>query len=229
MKTTPDVVEQLVQAEKKAVELFDRLVELELIVPGITEKELNTAIYDLAEQAFGIRKFWHKRIVRAGKNTLLPYRENPPDLKLREEEILFLDFGPVFDEWEADLGRTYVIGNNPLMHQLKSDVETVWSAGQAYFREHVETITGSELYAFTQELAHEKGWEFGNVHAGHLIGKFPHEKVHPEEVWNYIHPDNKDQLSSSDKNGLPRYWIYEVHLVNREEQIGAFFEQLLLP
>jgi Xaa-Pro dipeptidase len=42
-------------------------------------------------------------IVRAGKNTLLPYDENPPDLTIGEDDILFLDLGPVFEQWESRL------------------------------------------------------------------------------------------------------------------------------
>ncbi len=43
---------------------------------------------------YGIETCWHKRIVRAGKNTLLPYAENPPDLTIGSDEVLFLDLGP---------------------------------------------------------------------------------------------------------------------------------------
>ena len=55
---------------------------------------------------FGVRKFWHKRIVRSGVNTLEPYRSNPEELTLRADDIVFFDFGPIFSDWEADVGRT---------------------------------------------------------------------------------------------------------------------------
>jgi len=50
--------------------------------------------------------------VRAGRNTLAPYDENPPDLTVAEDDIVFLDLGPVFEELEADFGRTYVVGRS---------------------------------------------------------------------------------------------------------------------
>ena len=75
----------------------------------MTEKELNEEVYALAEQMFGIRTYWHKRIVRSGPNTLYPYADNPPDRIITEDDIVFLDFGPVFERWEADFGRTYVL------------------------------------------------------------------------------------------------------------------------
>jgi hypothetical protein len=31
-----------------------------------------------------------------------------------EEDTLFLDLGPVFEEWEADFGRTFVLGSDPV-------------------------------------------------------------------------------------------------------------------
>jgi Xaa-Pro dipeptidase len=44
---------------------------------------------------------------------LLPYDDNPPNLVIGADEILFLDLGPVFEDWEADFVRTIVIGAIP--------------------------------------------------------------------------------------------------------------------
>jgi len=103
------VKQQLIAAEKKAAKLFQEIEARGLLLVGKTEKEINTAIFNLAFELFGIEKYWHKRIVRAGRNTLKPYDENPENLSLQPEDILFIDFGPIFEEWEADFGRTYVL------------------------------------------------------------------------------------------------------------------------
>jgi Xaa-Pro aminopeptidase len=95
------IKEKLLEAEAKALELFDAIEERNLIVAGKSEEQINAAIYDLAHALFGVEKYWHKRIVRAGINTLQPYDGNPPNLILQEDDILFLDFGPIFEEWEA--------------------------------------------------------------------------------------------------------------------------------
>ncbi len=89
---------QLVKAQEKAEQLFREIERRGYIAVEKSEKVLNDEVYDLAFEMFGIRKYWHKRIVRAGKNTLLPYRENPPDLIIRSDDILFFDFGPVFED-----------------------------------------------------------------------------------------------------------------------------------
>src|SRR5271163_146772 len=92
---------ELLEAQTRAEALFHQVEARGLIRPGITEKGLNAEIYALAQELFGITTYWHKRIVRAGKNTLLPYAENPPDHTIGEDDILFLDLGPVFEKWEA--------------------------------------------------------------------------------------------------------------------------------
>jgi len=114
---------------------------------------VSSDIFQLAFEMYGIKKYWHKRIVRAGKNTLLPYRENPPDLRIQEDDILFLDFGPVFEEWEADFGRTYVIGNDEKKMKLKTDIEIAWEEGNKFYQRNKENITGAELYDFTKSMA----------------------------------------------------------------------------
>lgn len=220
-------LEELVIAETKAAKLFATIEQRQLIEPGITEKELNQRIYNLAFELFGIKKYWHKRIVRSGANTLLPYRHNPENLTLQEDDILFLDFGPVFEEWEADYGRTYVIGQNERKHQLQKDIELAWHEGKAFYDANKHWLKGKDLYQFTKELATKYGWTFGNIHAGHLIGNFPHEKIQGEEKENYIHPENEQRMADPDKHGDERFWIYEIHFIDEELQIGGFFEQLL--
>ena len=73
---------ELREAQSKAERLFDEIETHGLIRAGISESRLNEEIYELAEKMYGITTYWHKRIVRAGKNTLAPYAENPPDLMI---------------------------------------------------------------------------------------------------------------------------------------------------
>jgi Xaa-Pro dipeptidase len=222
-----NVEQGLIQAQRHAESLFDAIEERKLIQPGRMESEVNQAIYDLAFEMFGIRKYWHKRIVRAGANTLCPYRENPADLQIQADDIVFLDFGPVFEDWEADYGRTYVLGNDPDKLKLKADTARAFEAGKQYFREHQETITGTQLYNYACQLAKSAGWEFGSPIAGHLVGRFPHEKTQREKTTQYIRPGNDQPLSAPDALGQPRHWILELHFIDRKKQIGAFVEQLL--
>ena len=217
---------ELLEAQAKAEAVFHAVEARGLIRPGITENGLNAEIYALAHEMFGITTYWHKRIVRAGRNTLLPYADNPSDLTLGEDDILFLDLGPVFEEWEADFGRTFVIGSDPLKLKLRDDVESAFVEGKRYFNEHPE-IVSSDLYGFAQSLAVKYGWEFGGPIAGHLIGQFPHERIADDKVTLYVHPKSNVSMRSLDEQGQTRHWILEIHFVDREREIGGFYEQLL--
>ena len=219
-------VTELRIAQSKAEQLFHEIEARGLIRAGISEKQLNEEIYALAKEMYSITTYWHKRIVRAGRNTLLPYADNPPDLMIGEDDILFLDLGPVFEEWEADFGRTFVIGSDPAKLKLKRDVELAFAAGKRYFEENPE-ITSDQLFAHAQSLADEFGWEFGGPIAGHLIGQFPHEKISGDKVTLYVHPESQLPMYSLDEKGQKRHWILEIHFVDREREIGGFFEELL--
>lgn len=216
----------LLDAQRKAHALFQEIEAQKLIRPGVAETEINESIYALAGRLYGITRYWHKRIVRAGRNTLAPYEENPPDLMVTEDDIVFLDLGPVFEEWEADFGRTYAIGNDPLKHKLCRDIEEAFAKGKQYFQQHPE-ITAAELYAHAQRLAEQAGWEYGGPIAGHLIGVFPHQKIPGDKVTLYVHPDNHNRMQTPDASGRKRHWILEIHFVDRARQIGGFYEELL--
>lgn len=219
--------QKLIEAETKAEQLFEQIQKSGLIVPGKSEKQLNSEIFELAFQQFGITRYWHKRIVRSGKNTLLPYAANPAGLILQEDDILFFDFGPVFEEWEADFGRTYVLGNNPEKLKLAHDVDLAWQEGYTFYKQNKEHLSGADLYNFTVELAKKYGWEYGNNHCGHLVGNFPHETILGDEIIHYLHPENKSKLSEKDAFGNERCWIYEIHFIDQQAGIGGFYEQLM--
>ena len=218
---------QLIDAENKAERLFQEIENRNIIQSGKTEKEINNEIYSLAFDLFGIKKYWHKRIVRSGVNTLFPYDENPKNLLVEEDDILFIDFGPIFEEWEADYGRTYVIGQDPLKQRLVRDIEKAWHNANIFYHSQKD-ISGKKLYSYCCNLAKEMGWEFGGSIAGHLIGHFPHEKLEKEDKTNYIHPKNQISMNAPDRNGNVRHWILEIHFVDRKLKIGGFFEQLLI-
>jgi Xaa-Pro dipeptidase len=217
---------ELLAAQTRAEALFHEVEARGLIRPGITENGLNAEIYALAQELYGITTYWHKRIVRAGKNTLLPYAENPPDLTLGEDDILFLDLGPVFEQWEADFGRTFVLGSDPLKLKMRQDIEHAFADGKRYFNDHPDIIS-SELFHYAESLAAKYNWEFGGLIAGHLVGQFPHERIAGDKVTLYVHPENNLPMRSRDKEGRRRHWILEIHFVDKEREIGGFYEELL--
>ncbi len=219
--------DKLIDAETKALHLFTTIEERGIIAAGKSEKTINTEIFNLAFELYGIEKYWHKRIVRAGVNTLRPYDDNPPELIVQKDDILFLDFGPIFEDWEADFGRTYVVGSDPYKIKLKNDIELAWHEVKTWFEKQTR-LTGAEFYQHICDVAKKMGWEYGGHLAGHLIGQFPHERLERGNFGLYVHPENHNDMFAPDANGNPRHWILEIHFIDSQKQIGGFFEQLLV-
>jgi len=223
-----EVKQNLVHAEQKAKELFDIVEQRGLIVAGKSEKELSDEIVKIAKEDFGTGIHWGKKIVRTGINTLQPYSADPPNLIIQKDDILFFDFHPVFEGWEADLGRTYVLGNDPLKLKIKKDVEDAWHEANAWYFKQTN-LTGDKYFNYVNDLTKRYGYEFGNAIAGHILGHYPHEQPDdPNDLCLDVHPDNHNDIFQLDKHGNKRHWMLELHFVDRKNSIGAFFEQLLI-
>jgi Xaa-Pro dipeptidase len=219
------VAQSLLTAQSKAEALFDEVVADGLIRPGKLESQLTADIYSLAKERFGVRRHWHKRVVRAGPNTLLTYYDEPADRRIGEDDIVYVDFGPVFEAWEADFGRTYALGEDPAKRRLIADLAIAFEAGRKLYQSN-PTLTAGELYDFVAGMAAPRGWEFGAPTAGHLIGHFPHETA-PDRTRFSIRRGCQTSLREPDEAGRQRHWILEIHFIDRARQIGGFYEELL--
>jgi len=218
--------EMLLDAQDKAAQLFAEIERSGMIRAGVGERQLSDEIRGLAADMFGVERHWHKRIVRAGENTLQPYRQNPPDRTIAEDDIVFCDFGPIFDRWEADFGRTFVLGDDLRKRALRDDLPRVWAKGRDYFDSHPD-VTGAELFDRVVALSHDAGWDFGGTIAGHLVGEFPHEKIAGDAIESYIAPGSDNPMRRTDHTGRICHWILEVHLTDSARRFGGFYEELL--
>jgi len=222
----PTRAARLLDAQAKAALLFTEIKERGLVAPGEGERAVSDRVRDLANEMFGTTRHWHKRIVRSGPNTLKPYKENPPDRVIGADDIVFADFGPIFEEYEADFGRTFVLGDDPVKHRLRDDLAKAFTAGRRFF-ENTPDATGARLYTEVSRLADKAGWELGGWHAGHLVGEFPHETIEGAHVESYVTPENDTPMRRTDKTGRACHWILEIHLIDRERGFGGFYEELL--
>ncbi len=218
----------LLAAESRADELLAAIEDNQLVRPGRTETEVDEDIFALAKQSFGVKQHWHKRIVRAGPNTVRIFAENPAVRVIEANDTVFLDLGPVFGEWEADIGRTYVMGDDPEKHQLCQDLPKVFDALKAYFDTHPH-VTGAELYAYAQRSAEERGWVFGGAIAGHIVGEFPHAHIPGDKDLYRVSSANPEPMRAPDALGQTKFWILEVHLLDRTRSWGGFYERILVP
>ena len=217
---------QLEAAEARGNALFDAIEARGLIAPGKTEAELDREIFELARDSFGVTQHWHKRIVRTGVNTLCIFSDLPEVRSIADDDTVYLDLGPVFGEWEADLGRTYALGDDADKKRLVADLPRLFDALQAHYRAAPD-ITGAALYAHAQRLAKDAGWTFGGQIAGHTVGEFPHATIPGDRKLQLIAPVNTRPMSDPDGNGNDRFWIGEIHLVDRARGYRRFYERLL--
>jgi methionine aminopeptidase len=219
--------EKLLAAEKISQQLFEEIEKNNLIVPGKTERQLNEEVSKLAYEKFGIENHWHKKIIRTGKNTMAIYNDNPPDLTIQKDDILFIDYGIIADGWESDFAKTYVLGNDERKLKIKKDVEKAWHETQTWYKKQ-NHLKANEFFKYIVNKANEYGYTFGGVIAGHIVGKYPHEQpADPKSFDLDVHPDNHNDMFLLDANGNERNWILEMHFVDKKNNMAAYMEKLL--
>lgn len=217
---------QLEASEARGLALFDAVEAAGFVRPGRSESEVTEDIFALAREKFGVQRHWHKRIVRAGPNTVTIYAEDPPDRVIGEDDTVYLDFGPVFGEWQADIGRSYAMGGDPQKRRLVADLPRLFDEVQARYRARPQ-MSGAELFAIGQQMAEAAGWRFGGPTAGHtILGDYSTAPI-AREARNYIAPGNDEPMTAPDRLGRERHWILEIHLVDPARSFGGFYERLL--
>ena len=217
---------ELLAAQEKALGLFEAIEAGRLIAPGRSEADVEADIYALAEREFGVVQHWHRRIVRSGPNTLTTASDYPDSRTIEPDDTVYVDLGPVFEAWEADIGRTYALGDDPARHKLVEDLPRVFDEVQRRYHA-TPAITGAELYAVARGVAEAAGWAFGGAIAGHLIGEFNHRVWPGEKAEMVIWPANTAPMRQPDHLGRARHWILEIHLVDETRLYGGFYERLL--
>ena len=213
-------------AEASALALFAAIEKAGLVAAGRSERDIEQDIFTLAEQKFGVEKHWHKRIVRSGPNSVTVAGDNPPVRVIEADDIVYLDLGPVFEEWEADIGKSYALGADPRKQALVAELPRQFALLQAHLQGN-PGVTGAALYAFAQQSAERAGWRFGGKIAGHIVSEFAHALIPGDKNLNRIDPRNTAPMNEPDGNGRVRHWIGEIHLVERDESFGGFYERLL--
>lgn len=162
----------------------------------------------------GMERSWHPVIVRFGAGTLKTFRQrSAPGTRLRQDDIFFVDIGPVWAGHEGDAGDTFVVGTDPEMRACADAARALWHDVAAHWR--ATGCTGQALYRHAAQLAHARGWALNLDIQGHRVGDYPHA-VH-----------RAGDLGALDRPPASGLWILEIQIAHPRRPFGAFFEDLL--
>lgn len=183
-----------------------------MIRPGMTEADAHRLYKELCTKQ-PVDKQWHPAKLRFGPNTLKNFKDESVPHVLQEEDIFFIDIGPVVEGHEADYGETFTVGSIFEQKHIADCSKKVFNEVASYWKE--KRCEGQELYEFAKSRAEHYGHHLNMGSDGHRIGDFPH------------HVFFKGALNECEENVVPDAWILEIHLWNRARTFGAFYEDIL--
>lgn len=183
-----------------------------LIRPGMTEEDAHKLYKELCKK-YPVERQWHPPKLRFGPNTICNFSDVSLPYVLKEEDIFFIDIGPVIDGHEADYGETFSIGSDYAHKRICDAQKKVFEAVTRYWK--MTGASGKKLYEYAKEEALKEGFIFNATQDGHRIGDFPH------------HVHFKGGLAECEETVVPNAWILEIHLWDPKKQFGAFYEDIL--
>jgi methionyl aminopeptidase len=181
---------------------------------GMTEYEARAMARDTLSE-LGLRRGWHPIIVRLGSNTARQFGDREGgDVVLGNNDIFFVDIGPIYEDTEGDAGDTFVRGEIPEHDRAVRDVREIWDEVRNAWME--QNLTGQALYALAQQYSADRGWQLNLDLSGHRLSDFPHS----------AHFDGA--MADVAIVPAPDLWVLEIAIVHPDGSFGAFYEDMLL-
>jgi Xaa-Pro aminopeptidase len=205
-------IQKMLATRAKAQQAVNRIAGQVQI--GMLEEDANQMVVATLRE-MGANQAFHKPYIRFGSNTTKTFgADSDPGVRLGEDDIFFIDVGPVWDGYEGDAGDTFVTGSNPELKRCAADAKQIFAAVAKKWK--AEPATGAELYQYAVKMAKDLGWELNLDLGGHRLGDYPSGE-------HYEGP-----LSEITFHPSPNLWMVEVHIRHPEQQFGAFYEDLLV-
>ena len=190
----------------------ERMVEA--FKPGLRESHATVLCNEILAD-LGMERIWHPPHIRFGANTTKKYNEKTElDLELGEDDIFFIDIGPVFRGHEGDVGATFTTGNDPEKAACAAAAKTLFEdTGRAWKN---DKLSGASLYDYAEQRAREMGWILNLDIKGHRVSDYPHSIYKAGDLGGF--------------HGVPvaGVWILEIQIAHPEKPFGAFYEDLLI-
>lgn len=182
--------------------------------PGLRESDAIALCGEILA-GLGAQRIWHPPKIRFGANTLKKYNQkSDPDTVLGEDDIYFIDIGPVFGGHEGDVGATFTTGSDPdkaacaaAAKALFEDVSRAWKN---------DSLSGVALYDYAERRAKEMGWALNLDIQGHRVSDFPHSIY------------KAGDLGAFERVPVAGVWILEIQIAHPDKPFGAFYEDLLI-
>ena len=159
-------------SSKLAEELMVEVVEPQ-IKPGMKEKELAAIIEFECNKRGGVA---FDAIVGSGPNAAIPHHM-PGEEKIKENQVLLIDYGTVHNWANSDITRTYWIGSNPPEEVLRA-YEAVDKAKEAAYTKIKAGVLGEEVELAVRQIFEEFDYDHAKlfIHStGHPIGIETHD------------------------------------------------------
>lgn len=163
----------------------------------------------------GMARGWHGINIRFGVNTLNTFDvPTKPGIVLGEDDIYFIDIGPIWRDCEGDGGDSFTTGCDPEMKRIADDARAIFDAVQAQWQGN--GLTGEALYRCAVAESETRGWQLNLEMSGHRLSEFPHAAHY------------KNALADAPFTSSPGLWMLEIQIRHPMRPFGAFFEDLLL-
>ena len=170
-----------ISAIKTAIKLIEQVLDkgIKKVTPGMTESEL-TAELEYLMRKVGSDGPSFDTIVLTGKNAALPHGV-PGDTKIKQGDMLLIDFGVFKNGYCSDLTRTFAVGDIPDLHKELYDI--VLEANQAGIKAIKAGVPLKEFDHAARTVIEKSGYgEYFKTRVGHGMGIEIHEapSIHGE-------------------------------------------------
>ncbi len=106
IKKSEEEIQAMQEVINISLKAYEKLISW--IIPGMTEKQIATKLNHLMK-LYGAQKESFDEIVASGPNSAEPHH-HPTDRRIRDGELLKIDFGALYKGFSADITRTVILG-----------------------------------------------------------------------------------------------------------------------
>lgn len=181
----PEEIDKIRKAIKIAEEAFTEVYEF--IRPGKTEKEIASEL-DFAMMRRGADKPSFETIVASGERAALPHAK-PSEKKIKEGEVVIVDFGAQYDGYCSDETCTIFLGKPSAL--LKEIHEVVYEARKKALDNIFSGTPAKKIDDIVRGYIEEKGYGTYFRHStGHGVGLSVHELPQINETSECVLEEN---------------------------------------